>query len=121
VSVYPGVRTAMTRQQREIGRRGRVVMVGRDIGTVVLPNADLKIYLDASLEVRAQRRYEEICRRGETVEFADVLKGLRDRDEIDSHRATAPLTKAEDAFYIDSDPITADQVVDLIMHQIMDR
>lgn len=102
VAVYPGVRAAMTAQQRRIGLAGRVVMVGRDIGTVVLPEADLKIYLDASVEERARRRQNECLARGEAVEYADVLAGLRWRDQIDSGRATAPLRAAQDAVVIDS-------------------
>jgi len=102
VSVYPGVRAAMTAQQRRIGLAGRVVMVGRDIGTVVLPEADLKVYLDASVEERARRRLLEITARGESADFQAVLSGLTRRDQIDSGRATAPLRPAEDAILVDS-------------------
>jgi len=102
VSTYAGVRTAMTAQQRRIGLAGRVVMVGRDIGTVVLPEAALKLYLDASVQERARRRQRECLARGEAVEYADVLAGLEWRDQIDSGRATAPLRPAQDAIIIDS-------------------
>jgi cytidylate kinase len=102
VSTYPGVRTAMTAQQRRIGLAGRVVMVGRDIGTVVLPEADLKIYLDASVQERAHRRLLEIRARGEAADFQAVLSGLIQRDQIDSRRITAPLRPAEDAVTVDS-------------------
>jgi cytidylate kinase len=102
VSVYSGVRAAMTAQQRRIGMGGRVVMVGRDIGTIVLPEAHLKIYLDASVEERARRRQREIQARGEVAEFDQVLAGLIRRDQIDSQRATAPLRPAEDAVIVDS-------------------
>ncbi len=102
VSTYPGVRTAMTAQQRRIGLAGRVVMVGRDIGTVVLPEADLKIYLDASVQERAHRRLLEIQARGEPADFQTVLSGLIQRDQIDSGRITAPLRPAEDAVTVDS-------------------
>lgn len=102
VSAYPGVRKAMTAQQRRIGLRGDVVMVGRDIGTVVLPEADLKIYLDASPDVRAQRRFDEKRARGENVTYAEILAGILQRDAIDSNRAVAPLRPAEDAHIIDS-------------------
>jgi len=102
VSVYPGVRAAMTAQQRRIGMEGRVVMVGRDIGTVVLPEAHLKIYLDATVEERARRRQREILARGELAEFETVLAGLIQRDQIDSGRATAPLRPARDAVIVDS-------------------
>ncbi|MCS6993361.1 MAG: (d)CMP kinase [Anaerolineales bacterium] len=110
VSAYPGVRRALTLQQRRIGMRGRVVMVGRDIGTVVLPEADLKIYLDASPEERARRRYNEIIERGGRAEYADVLEKVRERDRIDSTRAVAPLKPAADAVILDSDTLDADQV-----------
>ena len=110
VSAYSGVRKALAAQQRRVGLRGRVVMVGRDIGTVVLPEADLKIYLDASAEQRAQRRYAEILQRGGQASYEEVLAGVRMRDEIDSTRAFSPLRVAEDAVVIDSDQLSADQV-----------
>lgn len=110
VAAYVGVRKALSRQQRRIGLRGRVVMVGRDIGTVVLPEADLKIYLDASPEQRAQRRYKEILGRGDRANYADILKKVRERDRIDSTRATAPLKPAADAVILDSDLLDADTV-----------
>jgi cytidylate kinase len=102
VSAYPGVRAALTQQQRRIGERGRVVMVGRDIGTVVLPGADLKIYLDATLDQRAGRRYREILARGEPADYCQVLDSVRRRDEIDSGRALAPLKPADDAVVVDT-------------------
>ena len=110
VSAYSGVRKALTAQQRRIGMRGRVVMVGRDIGTVVLPEADLKIYLDASPEERANRRHKEILGRGGRANYADVLGKVRDRDRIDSTRAIAPLKPATDAEILDSDALDADDV-----------
>lgn len=110
VSAYPGVRKALSAQQRRIGMRGRVVMVGRDIGTVVLPEADLKIYLDASPEERANRRYKEILERGSHTNYDEVLEKVRDRDRIDSTRAIAPLKPAADAVILDSDALDADEV-----------
>jgi cytidylate kinase len=110
VSAYPGVRQAMTIQQRRIGRRGNVVMVGRDIGTIVMPDADLKIYLDATLEVRAWRRYAELLERGEPADLHAILKAMHKRDEIDSTRSTAPLRPADDAVILDSDQLDAEQV-----------
>lgn len=110
VSAYRGVRQALASQQRRIGLRGKVVMVGRDIGTVVLPEADLKIYLDASAEERARRRYVEILNRGEEADYGQILAGVRNRDEIDSTRAFSPLKAAEDAHIICSDGLNADQV-----------
>jgi len=102
VSAYPGVRKAMTAQQRRIGLAGHVVMVGRDIGTVVLPEADLKIYLDASAEERARRRQLQNQARGESANFEQVLSAMVQRDRIDSQRATAPLRPADDAIVVDS-------------------
>jgi len=110
VSAYPGVRKAMTAQQRRIGLRGNVVMVGRDIGTVVLPEADLKIYLDATPEVRAQRRFDEKRQRCEDVTFEEILAGILLRDKIDSNRAVAPLKPAQDAHIIDSSGKNIQQV-----------
>jgi CMP/dCMP kinase len=111
VSAYPGVRRAMTGQQRRIGQRGEVVMVGRDIGTVVLPEAELKIYLDASVEERARRRFEEVQQRGETQSYPDILASMRRRDQIDSTRAIAPLRPANDAVIINSDGLDIEQVM----------
>ncbi len=111
VSAYPGVRKAMTEQQRVIGSRGNVVMVGRDIGTVVFPEAELKIYLDASAEERARRRSQEIKRRGENANFDEILASIKRRDEIDSSRVVAPLKPAKDAKIINSDGKTISQVL----------
>ncbi len=109
VASYPGVRTALTLQQRRIGMRGHVVMVGRDVGTVVLPEADLKIYLDASPEQRARRRFLESSKRGGTVSYEEILAKAIERDRVDSTRAIAPLKPAPDAIILDSDKLTADQ------------
>lgn len=110
VSAYRGVREALSRQQRRIGLRGRVVMVGRDIGTVVLPEADLKIYLDATAGQRAKRRHEEVVARGAASDYNEVLSKVIERDRIDSTRDVAPLKAAEDAVVIDSDRMNADEV-----------
>ena len=110
VSAYRGVREALSGQQRRIGKRGRVVMVGRDIGTVVLPDADLKIYLDATAEERAQRRYDEIIARGGTADHQDILAKVIERDHIDSTRAVAPLKAAQDAIVINTNKLAADEV-----------
>lgn len=114
VSSYPQVREAMVRQQREIGQRGRVVMIGRDIGTVVLPQADLKIYLTASAEERARRRYKEYCARGDHTSYEEVLQMMKRRDELDMGRATSPLRPAADAQIVDSETMTVPQVVEAI-------
>jgi cytidylate kinase len=110
VSAYAGVRKALSEQQRRIGMRGKVVMVGRDIGTVVLPDADLKIYLDASASERAKRRYDELIARGEKADYDEILRKVIERDRIDSTRAVAPLRPADDAVIIDSDKMDAEQV-----------
>ena len=115
VSAYRGVRAALSQQQRRIGQRGRVVMVGRDIGTVVLPEADLKIYLDATAGERAKRRYNEITARGGTADYDVILAKVIERDRIDSTRDVAPLKAAEDAFVLDSDKLNADEVFQHIM------
>ena len=110
VAAYRGVRSAMSKQQRRIGLRGHVVMVGRDIGTVVLPEADLKIYLDASARERAQRRSREIKARSGEADYNGILASVIERDRIDSTRDIAPLRAADDAVVIDSDAMNADEV-----------
>jgi cytidylate kinase len=115
VAAYAGVRRALSQQQRRIGQRGRIVMVGRDIGTVVLPEADLKIYLDATAEERARRRYDEIVARGGKTEFESILKRVVERDRIDSTRDVAPLKAADDAVVLDSDQLNADQVFERVL------
>jgi cytidylate kinase len=111
VSAYPGVRTAMTEQQRRIGRRGNVIMAGRDIGTVVFPDAELKIYLVASPEERARRRHVENIGRGITSNYDEILVAMIKRDQIDSTRAVAPLRPAEDAHIIDTDGLSVEEVL----------
>jgi cytidylate kinase len=114
VSAYRGVRSAMSEQQRRIGQRGRVVMVGRDIGTVVLPEADLKIYLDASATERARRRFQEMQSHGAQAEMHTILSAVLERDRIDSTRDIAPLSVASDAVLIDSETLSADQVLEQV-------
>lgn len=121
VSAYKGVRLAMTIKQREIGLRGGIVMVGRDIGTVVLPDAEIKLYLDASVDERAKRRYLELIKRGKEVSFENVLEDLRRRDGIDSTREIAPLRPAEDAIMVDSDRMNAEQVFNFIYNLIIEK
>jgi cytidylate kinase len=111
ISAYAGVRRALSAQQRRIGQRGRIVMVGRDIGTVVLPDADLKVYLDASAEERAKRRYNELIQRGEQADYEEILSKVIERDRIDSTRAVAPLRPAEDAVILDSDKMDVQEVL----------
>jgi len=115
VSAYAGVRAALTAQQRRIAQKGRIVMVGRDIGTVVLPGADLKIYLDATLQERADRRYRETLARGEAADFDQVLASVQRRDEIDSGRALAPLRAARDAIVIDTTAMGIQEVLERVL------
>lgn len=121
ISSHPKVRTALTAQQRRIGLRGRVIMVGRDIGTVVLPEADLKIYLDASAEERARRRYQELIDRGENADYTQILEKVKERDKIDTNRAVAPLKPATDAVIINSSQMTIEEVVIEVMGLIRDK
>jgi cytidylate kinase len=120
VSTYADVRQAMTDVQRQIGLRGDVVMVGRDIGTVVLPEADLKLYLDASVEARAMRRYQECVERSETMDYEDILAWMKERDRIDSTRLIAPLRPAEDAILLDSTDLDAEQVYEQALSLVQD-
>ena len=115
VSMYAGVREAMTKRQREIGLRRRVVMVGRDIGTVVLHEADLKLFLDATVEERAKRRYEECLARGESVPYEEILTSMQSRDTLDSTRKLAPLVAADDAVKIDTTFMSIDEVVKIAL------
>ncbi|MBM3143397.1 MAG: (d)CMP kinase [Chloroflexi bacterium] len=121
VSAFRGVREAMTTQQRRIGQRGQVVMVGRDIGTVVLPDADLKIYLDASVEERAHRRWKERLALGEDASFEAILEAMRRRDQIDSTRDVAPLRPAEDAVIIESDTLSIEKVLEATLDLVRSK
>jgi cytidylate kinase len=114
VSAVRGVRHALVELQRRIGRRGRVIMVGRDIGTVVLPDADLKLFIEASLDVRAGRRYEESLLRGERVSYEHVLKEMRRRDERDRNKPISPLVAASDAIILDTTHLEPDAVVEKV-------
>lgn len=118
VSAYKGVRQALSRQQRRIGLGGKVVMVGRDIGTVILPEADLKIYLDASKEERATRRYNERLQRGEEADYEMILSKIRERDQIDSSREIAPLKPADNAVIINTDGLSIQDVLNELKHLI---
>lgn len=121
VSQHASVRAALLSTQRQIARSGRVVMVGRDIGTVVLPDAELKVFLDASPEERARRRCEQNRHAVPRPSYAAVLADLRRRDQIDSERDVAPLRPADDAVVIDSDPLTVEEVADRIVAIARDR
>lgn len=114
VSKVPGVRHRIVSEQRRVAQEGKLIMAGRDIGTVVLPWADLKIFLTASVEVRADRRFRDICQRGEDVAYEQVLADLRRRDGMDMQRAISPLKPAPDAITIDTEGLDLDEVVDRI-------
>ena len=120
-SAYAMVRAEMVKRQRLIARQMDVIMVGRDIGTVVLPDADLKIYLDASVEERARRRYVEMVERGEPAHYDEVLNALRRRDELDSTRTQSPLRPAADAVIVDSTNRSPDEVIELCYRLIQSR
>ncbi len=111
VAAVQAVRRVLTEQMRRVGLRGRVVMVGRDVGTVILPEADLKIFLDASVETRAGRRFDEVRARGESRNYADIVANLRERDRIDSSRAIAPLRPAADAVLLDTTDLGLEEVI----------
>ena len=110
----PEVRKIMVKNQREIAKKKDVVIEGRDIGTVVFPNADLKIYLDASLKERARRRYKELKEKGERPILSKIEKELRIRDNYDKNRKVAPLKKAKDALYLDTTSLSIDEAVNSI-------
>ena len=131
VSAYAGVRRALVAQQRRIARQGTIVMVGRDIGTVVLPDADLKIYLDAMVDERARRRYREVVQRragempedvpADDAEYLDIRDTLAYRDRIDSSREVAPLRAAEDAVVVDTTEMSIEQVLERVLERVRDR
>ncbi len=116
VSAHAEGRRALLQQQQAIARCGEGVMVGRDIGTVVAPDADLKLYLDASAEVRARRRFLQAIQRGQAADYDRILENLRERDRIDSGRASAPLKIAEGAIVVNTDEMTLDQEVDEVLN-----
>ncbi len=106
VAALPFVRAAMTAQQQAMGKEGGIVMDGRDIGTAVFPDAEMKIFVTASDEIRAQRRFDELKAKGQEANFDEVLANLRERDRIDSTRSVAPLRKADDALVLDNSHMT---------------
>jgi len=118
VSRVPGVREALVQQQREIAGRQAMVMAGRDIGTVVLPDADLKVYLDASIGERARRRHAEFSTHGRTVTKEIVLEDLQRRDQIDSQRAVSPLRPAKDAIVIKTDGLSQVEVLQRVLRLV---
>ena len=121
VSAIPAVRRKLVDIQRNMGKTISLVMDGRDIGTVVFPDADLKIFMTARDEVRAQRRYDEMKEKGENVDFQTILTNVKQRDLIDSTRAESPLRKAEDAVLLDNSDITKEAQFEFIMNELRKR
>ncbi len=121
VSTFPGVRRALVNQQRAMAQRTSVVMEGRDIGTVVFPDAGIKIFLDADPAVRADRRVKELAERGETVDHGEMARQIRERDARDRGRAEAPLLQAPDAVYFDSTGLSIDEVEERLLKIVRDR
>jgi cytidylate kinase len=121
VAVIPGVRRAMVAKQRSMGEHASVVMEGRDIGTVVFPNADVKIFLDADPEERARRRFKESRAKGEEVSEGAVAAQMRERDQRDSTRSDAPLAQAPDATYLDSTALTLDEAEEAVLKIVRSR
>ena len=121
IAVIPGVRRAMVSLQRSIGERTSVVMEGRDIGTVVFPHAEVKVYLDAELRERVRRRLEELRAKGDQIEEESLTAQMKERDERDSTRVDAPLAQAPDAVYLDSTSLSLDQVEEAILKIVRSR
>jgi cytidylate kinase len=117
IATLPFVRTALVAQQQRMGQDKGIVMDGRDIGTTVFPDAELKIYVTASAEVRAQRRYDELVAKGMPADFEDILKNVKERDYIDSHREVSPLRKADDALELDNSNMTIAEQKQWLMEQ----
>ena len=115
-SVYGPVRTKLVALQQELAKTTDVIMDGRDIGTVVLPNADVKVFLTASVECRAKRRYDELVAKGQEADFDQIAKDIEERDYRDSHREISPLKQAEDATLVYSSNMTIDEVVEAIIN-----
>jgi cytidylate kinase len=118
VSAHKGVRGAIVAQQKEIGKNGNIVAEGRDTTTVVFPDADLKIYLDASVEIRAQRRLLDMGKLGVSTTFEEQVEDIKRRDEFDSNRKHSPLQRAKDAYYVDTSNMTIEEQVEWIINLI---
>lgn len=121
VSAIPAVRAFLLETQKDIARKNSVIMDGRDIGTVILPNADVKIFLTASAECRARRRYDELLAKGQTVRYEDVLREMNERDTADSTREIAPAQAAEDAIVFDNTGMSLEQSVDAIIQIVNEK
>lgn len=121
IAALPFVRSAMVEMQREMGKEKGVVMDGRDIGTVVFPHAELKIFVTASAEVRVQRRYDELTAKGEKCNYEEILENVKERDHIDSTRETSPLRQAEDAIVLDNTHMTIPEQENWLMEEYKKR
>ena len=121
VAEIPEVRAKLVEQQQEMGKNKGIVMDGRDIGTVVFPDAELKIYMTASAQTRAQRRYDELIQKGDKVTFEEVLQNVEERDYIDTHRSNSPLVKANDAIEIDNSNLNREEQFDLVLKLVQDK
>ena len=121
IATIPEVRTALTRQQQDMAKEKGVVMDGRDVGTTILPDAELKIFVTARPEVRARRRFDELTAKGESVTYDSVLANVRERDRIDSGRAVSPLRQAEDALILDNSDMTLDQQQAWVEERVRER
>ena len=121
IAAIPFVREAMVAQQQRLGKDKAVVMDGRDIGTVVFPEAELKVFVTASAKVRAQRRYDELKEKGMPADFNDILKNVEERDYLDSHREVSPLRKAPDAIELDNSHMTIAEQSDWLMKLVKER
>ena len=121
IAALPFVREALTRQQQRMGEEKGFVMDGRDIGTVVFPQAELKVFVTASAEVRAQRRFLELTAKGQTVAFEDILRNVQERDYIDSHREVAPLRQADDALVLDNSEMTREEQMQWLLNRFEER
>jgi cytidylate kinase len=121
IAALPFVRTAMVALQQQMGKNKGVVMDGRDIGTTVFPDAELKIFVTASAQVRAQRRYDELQQKGMPADFDEILKNVEERDYIDSHREVSPLRKADDALELDNSYMTIPEQNEWLMARFTER
>jgi len=121
IAAIPSVRAKLVEQQQRMGKDKGIVMDGRDIGTVVFPDAELKIFVTASAEIRAQRRFDELKAKGMECDYADILKNVEERDYIDSHRATSPLRKANDAILLDNSSLSIDEQQQWLLNQYKTR
>lgn len=121
VATLPFVRRKLVEEQQKMGEGGGIVMDGRDIGTVVFPNADLKIFVTASAEVRAERRYKELKEKGEAADYDEILENVKQRDYIDTHRETSPLRKADDALELNNSHMTIDEQRQWLLDRVQER